>query len=70
MVNDPDLIVKCSAKTEDACLDQCKWYKGLIVASNDALDADNKNVFETNFCHPPILENWDEKAPACLPELN
>ena len=69
MVNDPALIVKCgTAATVDDCVDQCKWREGKIVAANDALDVDNKNAFESNFCHPPILENWDETAPACLNE--
>jgi hypothetical protein len=43
----------------------CRWRRGKVVANNTYLDTTSQ-LFETNICHPPTIDKWDEKAPACL----
>ena len=67
LTQDVDLIDRCVETTTAAtCVDQCMWRKGKEVAKNTELDTANTALFESNFCHPPVTEKWDEKAPACL----
>jgi hypothetical protein len=67
MTKDVALIERCTNADKAMCVEpDCRWRKGKTVAKNIVLDTANKNLFESNFCHPPSTDNWDVEAPACL----
>jgi hypothetical protein len=67
MTTDISVIMKCvSADGPATCTDECKFRKGKEVASNTDLDLTNKDLFASNFCHPPTTDNWEQAAPKCL----
>jgi hypothetical protein len=42
---------------------------GVVVVLADNLQRDPANLvlFETNFCHPTVGQNFDEYGPVCFP---
>ena len=69
LTQDVDLIDRCVETTTAAtCIDQCKWRKGKVVATNAALVVTSSmELFTSNFCHPPSTDGWNKFAPICLP---
>ena len=64
------LIKECiNADSAADCSGQCKWRKGKVVAANMDIDLTNKDLFASNFCHPPTTDNWEEAAPKCLTSM-
>jgi hypothetical protein len=61
----------CNANADiGSCVEpNCQWRKGKVVASNDDIDLTNKDLFASNFCHPPTTDNWEQAAPKCLTQM-
>lgn len=38
----------------------------MVVADNNQLDETTFSAYESNFCHPVVIDDWDVEAPACL----
>jgi len=72
LTQDVDLIDRCvETITSTTCVDQCKWRKGKVVATNvDLVAATGMELFTSNFCHPPTTDSWNKFAPICLPLTN
>jgi hypothetical protein len=69
MIGDETTIKACIAADQATCVGPCKWRKGKDVATNMDIDVNNKELFASNFCHPPTTDNWEQAAPACLTQM-
>jgi hypothetical protein len=70
----PDIntILTCGSLLDVASCandNQCKWYKGKVVASNTGAMTAVK-LYQDNFCHPATLDGWEVALPYCFKEMD
>lgn len=71
--NVTEILACVGAKEESTCnsfygsSNRCMWRRGKVVANNTYYgENQNKELFKTNLCHPPTIDNWNQTAPHCL----